>query len=221
MTWTEIQRAIDADDPGSIRVLFADGTFWNSKPEVLVKAAVRLRRLELHKEALWLLGEISRRDFSLPKEVEIRIKFLRADILLDTNEYREAIEMYTQILSSSADEVAYGNRALAYWECGEYQSALDDYLRAVELNPQNAIVLRGAGEMYLKLKRPNEAIDCLLRAIKVNPQYSAAYTALGVARYEIEDCVKAYKCFTKAVALDPTDLTALRGIEEIEEYFEL
>ena len=80
------------------------------------------------------------------------------------------------------DAIAYANRGMAYNKREEYDKAIADYTRAIELNPNlaDAYLQRGAvygvkGEyrltladwrMYLKFKPDNEKVKGLVRDIE-------------------------------------------------------
>lgn len=89
----------------------------------------------------------------------------------------------------AADEHDIGcvKRALAHWEMEHFQEALNDFLEAVKLNPENKIALRGAGEMLDRLNRPSEALAYLNAAVKQDSEYGAAHRALKVAYYNTDE----------------------------------
>ena len=219
MNWEQFKRAIKKGDSLAIGEIVKSPSFWDMEPSCVIKAAVMLRKIGLYDSALRIVDEVKARKIPLSERKQRVAQYLRADLLLDLEMYHEAISAYDDILSQTQDGVAYGNRGLAHWECGKFEAALNDYEKAIELDPKNAILLRGAGEMCIKLKRPKEATGYLLRAIKLNRNYSA-FTALGIARRDSGDWVKAYRCFKAALAINPGDPVAAFGVKKIEEYYD-
>ena len=223
MTWDKIRVALDQVISGSALIsrLLDHDEFWKSDERFVFRAASYLHEHEKPDESLQIIDMVKQRGFSLSSKAEIRLRYLRGDVLHCLRKYSDVVSVYGQILEVDPSDVAYSNRALAYWEMGEFQKALDDYIESVKLNPLNTVALRGAGEMLNKLNRHLDAAPYLSAAVKLDPKYSAAYTALGVAYYNSEEWLKSYQALKKAVELDPEDKTAAKGIAKIERHFEL
>lgn len=223
MTWDEIKVELDRVISGSVSItsLLDRDEFWKSDLHFVFRAAFYLHEHEKSDESIRVIEAVKLRGLSLSPKADIEIRHLLGDALHSIENYKDAISVYGEILKKEPSDVAYGNRALAYWEMGEFQNALDDYLNSLKLNPLNTVALRGAGEMLNELGKPLDAVQYLTAAVKLDPKYSAAYTALGVAYYNSEDWVKSYQTLKKAVELDPEDKIAAMGIAKIERHFEL
>ncbi len=223
MTWDEIKVELDRVLSGSAPIsgLLDRDTFWHSEERSVLRAASHLVENENPDACLQIIDAVIFRKFSLSPEAEIGLRYLRGDALHEAGKYPDAAAVYGEILATNPSDVAYGNRALAHWEMGEFQEALNDYLEAIRLNPLNIVALRGAGEMLNRLNRPLDAVRHLSAAVKLDPQYSAAYTALGVAYYNSEEWLEAYRALKRAVELDPEDKIAVMGLAKIERHFEL
>lgn len=61
---------------------------------------------------------------------------------------------------------------------GDYQSALDQYQKARELDTKNTTALRGIGDSLIRLKRLPEALTELQQAVAVQPQSAGLYYSL-------------------------------------------
>ena len=55
--------------------------------------------------------------------------------------------------------LAYYNRGVAYGDLGQYQKEIDDYTRAIELDPQHANAYFNRGITYIIQKLPTCACD--------------------------------------------------------------
>lgn len=223
MTWDEIEAELDRIVSGSalINSLLNRDEFWKADDRFVVRAASYLHEHKKSDESIQVIDAAKLRELSLSPKTKMGLRYLRGDVLHSMGKYTDAVAVYGKILEHEPSDVAYGNRALAHWEMGEFQAALDDYLEAIKLNPLNTVALRGAGEMLNELDRPLDAVRYLVAAVKLDPEYAAAYTALGVAYYNSEDWLKSYQALKKAVGLDPEDKVAARGIAKIEQHFEL
>lgn len=174
-----------------------------------------------HKDGLKIIIRIEKNRNLIPRELLLKVYFLKGDICHELKRYSEAVEAYSAILSFEKSDVAYANKALALWELKRYKDALANYLKAIKVNGKNAIALRGAGEMLLKLNKTKNAIKYFKKAIKLNHKYSDAISSLGLALYNENDFPSAFKQFSKALKLNKKDFLARRGIKLISKHFEL
>jgi len=100
--------------------------------------------------------------------------------------YNEAITILTECtnyLEGEALARTHFNRGVAYRGLKDYKKAIEDYDKAIEINPQYAKAYNNRGVAYGKLKEYKKAIEDFDKAIKINPQYAAAYNNLGKAYY--------------------------------------
>ncbi len=91
-----------------------------------------------------------------------------------------------------------------YYRSEQYEEAIGEFKKAIEINPQYAIARRNLARAYTKTARYDEAIDELKKAIKVNPNYVLAYNSLGIAYRKkgmYDDALAAYK---RALEINPT-----------------
>ncbi|MGD8382892.1 MAG: tetratricopeptide repeat protein, partial [Syntrophobacterales bacterium] len=92
---------------------------------------------------------------------------------------------------------------------GQYDKAISDYNKAIELNQRHAEAYNARGGAYLAKGQYDKAISDFSMAIELNRRYAEAYSnrggayALGKGQYDlaIADC-------TKAIELNPKDAGA-------------
>ncbi len=65
--------------------------------------------------------------------------------------------------------LAYGMRALAYSLLGMFDKALDDYGKALEINPDFPLALNNRAWAYYKLGRPGEGAADVEKALQLSP----------------------------------------------------
>jgi predicted O-linked N-acetylglucosamine transferase (SPINDLY family) len=124
---------------------------------------------------------------------------------------------------------------------GDFQGAVDNFLRALQRDPTNADIFHNLGETYRHLDDPGKALPCFAKAIELRPDAfmayrSAADTALAASANakqaehasELKRLAlhflrglgtqllkakhpEAVPAFREAVALGPTDIETLMG----------
>ncbi|GEM_PF-1555525 len=68
----------------------------------------------------------------------------KAEVLIEENKFREAVDVYSEIiLVEPDDEAAYTNLGHAYMILGDFQRAKDAFQNALHINPENEIALLG------------------------------------------------------------------------------
>ena len=74
--------------------------------------------------------------------------------------------------SDSDHAIAYFNRGYDYGELGEYEKAISDYTKVIELNPEYATAYYYRGICYRKLGEYNKTISDYTEAIELDPDYA-------------------------------------------------
>ena len=95
---------------------------------------------------------------------------------------------------------AYKNRGNALDDKGEYEQALEDYVRAIETNPQDAEAFNSRGTTHIALERYRLAVDDFDQAIRINPSSPVALgnrcfakAVLGELEQALSDCNEALR----------------------------
>jgi len=79
------------------------------------------------------------------------------------------------------DAVAYNNRGNAYSDKGQYDQAISDYTKALEINPRYARPYYNRGSAYARKGQYDQAISDYTKALEINPRYARAYYNRGSA----------------------------------------
>jgi tetratricopeptide (TPR) repeat protein len=87
-----------------------------------------------------------------------------------------------------------------------YQEAVDDYTRAIQLNPPylDAFLQRGT-LCYKILKRYEEALTDFDKAIEIDPGCASAYLHRGIVKCHLLKFSEALVDFDKTIELDPNE----------------
>jgi tetratricopeptide (TPR) repeat protein len=110
----------------------------------------------------------------------------------------------------------YFSSAAQKYQQGDYQGALNDYNRAIQINPGNANAYYNRGLLKAtKFQDPQGALADYDRAIKIKPGYDAAYNNRGNLKTEqLKDYQGALADYNRAIKLKPRNADAYynRGV---------
>ena len=116
------------------------------------------------------------------------------------------------------DHVFYNNRGIDYGERGEYDLAIKDFTKAIELKPDYAFAYNNRGAVYRSKGDHDLAIEDCNKAIRLKSDYAEAYSNRGAAYRNKGDYNCAIKDYNKAIQLKPDFAKAYynRGIAYYE-----
>jgi len=114
--------------------------------------------------------------------------------------------------------MAYNNRGNAYSELKQYEEAIEDYSKAIELNPNDAEAYNNRGTAYDELQHQEEAIGDYSKAIELDPNDAEAYNNRGNAYGELQHQEEAIGDYNKAIELNPNLAVAYlnRGVTQLQ-----
>ncbi len=96
------------------------------------------------------------------------------------------------------DADAYLKRGLAYAKKGQYDQAISDFTKALEINPRYAYAYNNRGLTYWNKGQYDQAISDFTKALEINPRDADAYVNRGVAYMSIGQYDKAWEDVDKA-----------------------
>jgi tetratricopeptide (TPR) repeat protein len=88
---------------------------------------------------------------------------------------------------------------------GDYNTAITEYTKAIELDPNNAEYYKKRGEVYYLKNDYDSAIADCTQVIKLDPNNAGFYYNRGVVYYLKNDYDSAIADYTQAIKLDPND----------------
>jgi len=98
-----------------------------------------------------------------------------------TKIWRNSLDLWTYILRYYPDRpTAYNNRGHYYLNQGEYDKALADFNKAIELDAKNAGAYDNRGVLYLRQGDYEKALSDVNKAIELDPQKSGSYDNRGL-----------------------------------------
>jgi tetratricopeptide (TPR) repeat protein len=125
------------------------------------------------------------------------------------NRLDEAIEAYNQAITlEPAYAWAYHNLGLAHEEQGNYETAIDNYRKAIDRHGNNehkAILWDKVGTLYRLMNEPERAIEAYRQATTLDPKYASPWYNLGNIYATLGRSEAAIAAYRKAIALNPAD----------------
>lgn len=115
-------------------------------------------------------------------------------------EQREEEERQEKEILTSWDYIRRGRLAE---EQEDWETAVREYTKAIELDPGNAMAYHLRGIAYGALKLYEKAIKDYNKAIELNPDHSSFYNNRGVFYEDLRQYEDALKDYSKAIELDP------------------
>jgi tetratricopeptide (TPR) repeat protein len=95
----------------------------------------------------------------------------------------------------------YETAATFYRYKGEYDKAIEQYTRALEINPNGARIYNERGIIYSKKGDQEKAINDFNRSIKIKQDYAIAYVNRGLAFYRAGNKSRAIADYNKAIEI--------------------
>ncbi|MEE8574321.1 MAG: tetratricopeptide repeat protein [Thermodesulfobacteriota bacterium] len=131
--------------------------------------------------------------------------------LLSAKSYSLAIAKFEKVLRLDKDNKeaiiqmvhAYFSRGFLYNFKGEYDSAIIDFDKAIDINPNDGLSYNSRGLSYYNKGETDRAIMDFDKAIDIYPNYAGAYNDRGNAYYSKKDYDSAIKDFNKAIRINP------------------
>lgn len=108
----------------------------------------------------------------------------------------------------------YNNRGYAWFNLGQYQEALDDFDKALQLDSDFEDAYANRGALLLMAGKMDQAESDLKMSIKLNPDNADAYINLGNLYVKMKQFNQAEKSFEKAESISPynSEIYNNRGI---------
>jgi Flp pilus assembly protein TadD len=176
------------------------------KPTAVVRVATNLDATGDRGEALRRLNNIVT---SRPEDLDALSVY--GDLLRYDEQYTKAAEVYSEALEltggdSPADWRFYYVRGIAYERAKEWPKAEADFLKALELNPDQPAVLNYLGYSWIDQDMNLEpALEMIEKAVEAQPQDGYIVDSLGWAFYKLGRIEEAVETLERAVMLRPND----------------
>ncbi len=151
-----------------------------------------------------------------------RQRILEEYALLDINEQAKCsegeakINVYTEALATrpNAKEL-YRGRGYSYEENKQYDLALKDFAKALELDSTDVGAYFGRASTYRSVSLEDKAIADYNRILQLDPKNSRAYSQRALIYKKQDDIDLALKDYLKAIELEPKDRYSINAVGHI------
>ncbi|MFW6274976.1 MAG: tetratricopeptide repeat protein [Spirochaetota bacterium] len=154
------------------------------------------------------------RNSSFANVDQLLLKALNAH---NRGDFYGAIQLYDEILERQIDSgirsVITVHRGMALFAASRYSEALENFLSAAELEPDNNKVYYYQGIVYRVLDRPTEALAAFSRSLEIYPYHLESLFSLAQTYFKLEDFPAALEYCEKALKIAPEEekVINLRG----------
>ncbi len=114
------------------------------------------------------------------------------------------------------DYTFYQNRANSNFVMGEYDAAIPDYNKAIELNPKDSTIYFSRALAYFNNKSFNLAIVDFDKVIELDPKEEMAYFKRASALEKVGNFEKALSDYKKTVELDADNEPAKNAVQRLQ-----
>ena len=125
----------------------------------------------------------------------------------DNGDYETSIKLYTHLLSLENNpyvrSVILNHRGLALMAGSDYNKAIEDFLEAVDINPENYHSYNNLAMCKRMLGDHDAALEYLEHSIQINPYHAENYYSRAIIFYDIGDYYRAYDQCEKALNFKP------------------
>ncbi|MDZ8091571.1 MAG: tetratricopeptide repeat protein [Nostoc sp. DedQUE05] len=132
----------------------------------------------------------------------------KVTVLRELKRYREAEAAINEAIDLNPRAAFFSNRGVLYQDQKKWDLALDDFSKAITINPQYTTAYNLRGGLYETQGKWNLALDDYTKAITINPQDATVYNLRGNLYKKYKKWDLALDDYTKAIAINPQDATA-------------
>lgn len=132
-----------------------------------------------------------------------------------SNNYTEQVRILTLILEkypNEQPEKTYNNRGNAYYALKDYDKAISDYTKAIELKPDYADAYFNRGLCYYMQAKYMESISDYFKFAEFKPDDPGIYDNIGYSYLRLKDYTNATANFKKCIEKDKTIFDAMLGL---------
>lgn len=103
------------------------------------------------------------------------------------------------------------------FRCGGFRTAIDEYSKAISLDPEYIVAYSNRSAAYLKNSEKSKALkDATYITSTLDPTFAKGQSRLAAALHALRRFEQAKDAYHAVLALDPNNAAATRGVEECQ-----
>lgn len=122
---------------------------------------------------------------------------------LRKKDFKGALEVFDELAEIEPMYEVFHNRGSIYFKMNNYENAILDYTKAIQLDPNLPEAYLGLGIVYTRLGQYEKAEYHYSKVIQVEPANENAYTNRGFARMKLQNFSGALEDFNQSLRLNP------------------
>jgi Tfp pilus assembly protein PilF len=152
------------------------------------------------------------------REAEAWQKFEQAYEAQSAGDYDRAVELYRESLALHPTAEAHTFLGWTFHFQGKLDAAIEECLRAIEVDPEFGNPYNDIGAYLIDLKRFDEAIPWLERATRAKRYEPRHFPHLNLGRAYMAkgDFLRARRCFRQALEIEPAYTAARRALGAVQ-----
>ncbi|MBI4843108.1 MAG: tetratricopeptide repeat protein [Nitrospirae bacterium] len=119
--------------------------------------------------------------------------------------WKDTVSLWSYQIKLFPDRIplAYLNRGVVYWERKEFDKAIDDYSKAIKIDPRHAKAYSNRGSAYESMGKLGRALEDFTKAIELSPELAGVYSNRGNVLLKMKRYDDAVKDYDRAIEIDP------------------
>lgn len=113
--------------------------------------------------------------------------------------YNELIHINFDAISEDKRALLYNKAGFIYYKLNRTNEALNNYYKALRLNPELYFVYNNIGVIFFSLKNYRKAKEYYLKAYEKNKNYPKVLVNLAIVDFYLKNFVESYNWFKKAL----------------------
>ncbi|MFK7773888.1 MAG: tetratricopeptide repeat protein [Saprospiraceae bacterium] len=127
------------------------------------------------------------------------------EIIKDNHSKTKKQKVFNNRFNHEAIETSFNSIGVAYYRKNSYDLSIENYKKAIGINPKEAHFYNNLGDAYYELELYDSSIENIKKAIGINPKKALYYNNLGRAYHGKESYGLSIENFKKAIKLNPND----------------
>jgi len=137
-----------------------------------------------------------------------------ANVHADRGEHEKAVDALSHAIQFAPDDAStadlrerrgflWNHRGYVRQMLGQWRKAVEDFSKAIELDPKSAVLWNNRGSAYGNLGQWDKALDDLAEAVQLSPRDHHCWSCRAWAYANLRQWDKAIADYSKAIELDP------------------